>query len=136
MNFWPAPKLRCESDGFWLEFAFDAAYLKVLRAGQRQTEQVTPEVEAQDKAQVEAQDAAQVELSATEQRILSACALQPRTGKELLAAAGYSQRTGNFKRAVERLLSLRLVAYTLPDVPQSRLQKYQLTALGRQWLKT
>ena len=62
--------------------------------------------------------------------------LQPRTGKELLAAAGYSQRTGNFKRAVERLLSLRLVTYTLPDAPQSRLQKYQLTALGRQWLKT
>ncbi len=31
-------------DGMWLEFAFDQAYLKVLRAGQRQTGQVTPEV--------------------------------------------------------------------------------------------
>ena len=28
----------------WLEFAFDQAYLKVLRAGQRQTGQLTPEV--------------------------------------------------------------------------------------------
>jgi hypothetical protein len=31
-------------DGMWLEFAFDQAYLKVLRAGQRQTGQVTPVV--------------------------------------------------------------------------------------------
>lgn len=43
----PAPKLRCEPDGMWLEFAFDQAYLKVLRAGQRQTGQVTPEVTEQ-----------------------------------------------------------------------------------------
>lgn len=31
-------------DGMWLEFAFNQAYLTVLRAGQRQTGQVTPEV--------------------------------------------------------------------------------------------
>lgn len=31
-------------DGMWLEFGFDQASLKVLRAEQRQTGQVTPEV--------------------------------------------------------------------------------------------
>jgi ATP-dependent DNA helicase RecG len=92
--------------------------MNALRAGQRQT----PQVEAQ------------VELSATERAIVAACEAQPRSGKDLLAAAGYGQRTGNFKRAMERLLLLRLVAYTLPDKPNSRLQKYTLTALGVQWL--
>ena len=122
----PKPVLRYDPYDMWLEFPFDPAYLKALRVGQRQTEQVTPEVEAQVEAQVE--------LSATEQLILKACEGQPSTGQKLLAAAGYSQRTGNFKRAMERLLSLGLMAYTLPDKPNSRLQKYKLTALGRQWL--
>lgn len=48
----PAPKLRCEPDGMWLEFDFDQAYLTVLRAGQRQTGQVTPEVTEQVTEQV------------------------------------------------------------------------------------
>ena len=39
----PAPKLRCEHYGMWLEFDFDQAYLTVLRAGQRQTGQVPPQ---------------------------------------------------------------------------------------------
>ena len=38
----PEPVLRYEPNDMWLEFAFDKAYLKVLRAGQKQTEQVTP----------------------------------------------------------------------------------------------
>ena len=122
----PKPVLRYDPYDMWLEFPFDPAYLKALRTGQRQTEQVTPEVEAQVEAQVE--------LTATEHLILKACEGQASTGQELLAAAGYRQRTGNFKRAMERLLSLGLMDYTLPDRPNSRLQKYKLTALGRQWL--
>jgi ATP-dependent DNA helicase RecG len=122
----PKPVLRYHPYDMWTEFAFDEAYLRVLRAGQRQAEQVTPQVTPQVEAQVE--------LSVTEKHILNACEGQPCTAKELLAAAGYSQRTGNFKRAMERLLSLGLMVYTLPDTPQSRLQKYRLTALGRQWL--
>ena len=122
----PKPVLRYDPYDMWLEFPFDPAYLKALRKGQRQAEQVTPEVEAQVEAQVE--------LTATEHLILKSCEGQASTGQELLAAAGYRQRTGNFKRAMERLLSLGLMDYTLPDRPNSRLQKYKLTALGRQWL--
>lgn len=39
----PEPVLRYEPNDMWLEFAFDKAYLKVPGAGQKQTEQVTPE---------------------------------------------------------------------------------------------
>ena len=123
----PKPVLRYTPYDMWTEFAFDEAYLKVLRAGQRQVERITPEVEAQD----EAQDEALVELTATELTILTTCEANPSTGKDLLAATGYSQRTGNFKRAMERLLSLNLLAFTLPEKPNSRLQKYKLTAQGR-----
>lgn len=127
----PKPVLRYTPYDMWTEFAFDEAYLKVLRAGQRQVERITPEVEAQD----EAQDEAQVKLTATELTILTTCEANPSTGKDLLAATGYSQRTGNFKRAMERLLSLNLLAFTLPEKPNSRLQKYKLTPQGKQWLQ-
>jgi hypothetical protein len=40
----PEPVLRYEPNDMWLEFAFDAAYLKVLRAGQKQTEPVEAQV--------------------------------------------------------------------------------------------
>ena len=63
-----------------------------------------------------------------------ACQDQPCTSQQLLLAAGYTQRTGNFKRAMDRLLAMGWVAYTVPDKPQSRLQKYKLTRTGRSGL--
>jgi ATP-dependent DNA helicase RecG len=49
----------------------------------------------------------------------------------MLAVLGYRQPTGNFKTAIERLLMAGLIERTLPDKPNSRLQKYRLTANGR-----
>ena len=66
--------------------------------------------------------------------VLRACAAQPATRRELLAASGYSTRTGNFKRAIEKHLAMNLLELTIPDKPRSRLQKYRLTAAGRQML--
>ena len=66
--------------------------------------------------------------------MLRACAEQPATGRELLAASGYSTRTGNFKRAVERHLAMNLLELTIPDKPRSGRQRYRLTAAGRRVL--
>lgn len=62
----------------WLEFAFDQAYLNVLRAGQRQTGQVTPEVTEQVTEQVA--------------RLVLALGEQTLSLRELMQALGLSHR--------------------------------------------
>jgi ATP-dependent DNA helicase RecG len=66
--------------------------------------------------------------------MLRSCQYGPKSAKELLAAAGYKSRTGNFKRSLARLVEKRLLDLTIPDKPNSRLQKYRLTARGRSLL--
>ena len=50
---------------------------------------------------------------------------------ELANALGLKTRTGSIQRAVSELLAQGLIEYTLPDKPNSRLQKYRLTSRGR-----
>ena len=66
--------------------------------------------------------------------VLEACAERPATGRGLLMASGYSTRTGNFKRAIESHLAIRLLELTIPDRPRSSKQRYRLTAQGRRLL--
>ena len=97
-----------------------------------------PQVKAKlgpSQTRFEAQDKKQIKLSATEMVLLRACQEKACTGHELLQAAGYAKRTGNFKRGMDRLLEAELLEMTLPDKPNSRLQKYRLTAKGRARLR-
>ncbi|HKZ16752.1 MAG TPA: RNA-binding domain-containing protein [Geobacteraceae bacterium] len=93
----------------------------------------TEQVEAHEKAQ-EAQVEAQVELLKWQHDILISCSSGEKTGRELLEIAGYSSRTGNFKKGLQRLLDYQLLELTVPDKPNSRLQKYRLTEKGRRVL--
>ena len=115
----PAPEFRQEGGQF-------------IQTLGRPAPQVTPQVEAQE-AQ-EAQVEAQVELTVLEKQLLMACQAESRSGQELLEAAGYAGRTGNFKRSLEKVLDAQLLAMTIPDKPTSSLQKYRLTDKGRAWL--
>ena len=74
------------------------------------------------KAQVEVQ-VAQVDLE-----ILAACALNPLSSAEIAAALGHKQLSGNLRKALPRLRDAQLLEYTIPDKPNSSLQKYRLTA--------
>ena len=69
--------------------------------------------------------------SAKDAAMLRACDREAVPGEELLAAAGYPRRTGDFRRRLERLLDRGLLEMTLPDRPRSPLQKYRLTARGK-----
>ena len=82
--------------------------------------------EAQDKAHE-----AHVLLTPIEFGLLAACATTSRAIHELLGVAGYTSRTGNFKRSMEKLLQGDLLAMTSPEKPTSRLQKYRLTEKGQ-----
>jgi ATP-dependent DNA helicase RecG len=81
-------------------------------------------------AQVEAQEA-QVELLNWQREVMKYCFDDEKTGNEIMKIAGYSSRTGNFKKGLQRLLDYQLLELTIPDKPQSRLQKYRLTDKGR-----
>ena len=66
--------------------------------------------------------------------ILAACVEGPSSTPELLKRVGYRARTGNFKKALSRLLDQGFVVMTLPEKPRAKSQRYRLTALGRAYL--
>jgi predicted HTH transcriptional regulator len=96
-----------------------------------------PKKKAAAQAQVKAHEAhveaheAHVELTPTEKAMLQACRQTPKTSPELVKAAGYTTRTGNVKRSLEKLLHAGLLEMTIPDKPRSRQQRYRITAKGR-----
>ena len=54
--------------------------------------------------------------------------------RELATALGMQGKTGALKRTIGELLAETLIEYTLPDKPNSRLQKYRLTPAGERML--
>jgi Fic family protein/predicted transcriptional regulator len=66
--------------------------------------------------------------------ILKACVKAPRTKAQLLKSAGLSNAYLNYKRHIQPLVQSGLLEMTIPDKPNSRLQKYQLTENGRSLL--
>lgn len=53
---------------------------------------------------------------------------------ELARAVGISQAKNMRRRYLRLLLDMRFVEYTVPQKPNSRLQKYRLTEKGRTWV--
>lgn len=100
-------------------------------AQSRKTPKMFPEstpdgIKAQSGAQSKAQSDA----------ILQVCADTPLSAAELMKIFGMETKTGAFKRVIKGLLENELIEYTLPDKPNSRLQKYRLTIKGREVLAT
>lgn len=91
----------------------------------RTTAKSRPESGPESGTQVEAQSGAQSEV------ILFEVNKAPQSANDLTAALGLSSKTGAFKRAIKILMDQGLIEYTLPDPPQSRLQKYRITSKGR-----
>ncbi len=86
--------------------------------------------EAQACLQARAQDGAQVQ-APVDLHILSLCATKPLSSAEIAAALGHKQLSGNLRKALPRLRESGLLAYTIPEKPNSRSQKYRLTAKGK-----
>jgi ATP-dependent DNA helicase RecG len=68
-------------------------------------------------------------------RILGALSRGTLSARALADALGMRSKTGALKRTLSEMLSETLIEYTLPDKPNSRLQKYRLTLAGERALK-
>jgi predicted HTH transcriptional regulator len=98
-----------------------------FEARQTDPNELRPESRAQVGAQVEVQ---------VNQRILLACVETPLSSAEIAAALGHKQLRGNLRKALPELRKAGLIEYTIPDKPNSRLQKYRLTDAGNHLLKS
>jgi ATP-dependent DNA helicase RecG len=58
---------------------------------------------------------------------LTALKAKPLSRSQIAQTLGHSSVSGALNRSISRLMDQDLIAYTLPDKPQSRLQKYRLT---------
>lgn len=77
------------------------------------------------RAQSRAQKRAQSDL------VLAALTQSSLSANELIALLNLRGKTGAFKRTLRELLDQGCIEYTLPDTPNSRLQRYRLTEKGR-----
>ncbi len=59
----------------------------------------------------------------------------PLSSREIAYMMEMESKSGAFKRTLKALVFEGLVEYTIPGKPNSRLQKYRLTAKGQQWLE-
>jgi ATP-dependent DNA helicase RecG len=50
---------------------------------------------------------------------------------EIAAAIGHKSITGSLRQALSDLMAAGFAEYTIPQKPNSRLQKYRLTETGR-----
>lgn len=71
-----------------------------------------------------------VDYEAQSNQILRALGQGPLSMNELVNTLGLKSKTGALKRTVGELLAQKLLVYTIPDKPNSRLQKYRLTETG------
>lgn len=69
-------------------------------------------------------------------RVLGLLVGGPLSKAALSGRLGQKQASGQLHEVVSRLVADRMIEYTVPDKPRSRLQKYRLTEKGRAALAT
>jgi len=88
-------------------------------------------ISLQEKHQVQHQDKHQVELSGIQLAVLKAFENKSLSRKEIFAAIRMNSDSRSYRRNIEPLLAGGLIEMTVPEKPNSRLQKYRLTDSGK-----
>lgn len=107
---------QANDSGVFIEFTLSALYDIIA---------------AQEKHQVRHEEKHQVQLSNTQIEVLKALKKTTLSRKEIFAAIGMNGDSRSFKRHIEPLLADGFIEMTVPDKPNSRLQKYRLTDSGK-----
>ena len=107
---------KANDSGVFIEFTLSALYEIIAE---------------QEKHQVEHQDKHQVELTEAQISVLKILANEILSRKEIFAAIGMRSDSRSFKRNIEPLLKAGFIEMTIPDKPNSKLQKYRITQKGK-----
>lgn len=75
-------------------------------------------------------------LESLEGRVLELLEPRPRSKAELARGLNQKQVSGQLQKVLRQLHEAAMVEWTIPEKPQSRLQKYRLTPAGQERLKT
>lgn len=110
---------RANDSGVFIEFTLSALYDIIA---------------AQEKHQVRHEDKHQVRLSDTQIAVLKALEDITLSRKDIFRTIGMSGDSRSFKRHIESLLTDGFIEMTVPDKPNSRLQKYRLTESGKAFI--
>ena len=70
-------------------------------------------------------------LKSLERRVLSLLVAEPLSRSAIAGALGHQSMSAGLNRVIHRLLRDGRIAYTVPDKPNSRLQRYRVTEAGR-----
>ena len=110
---------RANDSGVFIEFTLSALYDIIA---------------SQEKHQVRHKDEHQVQLSDTQIEVLKALEDITLSRKEIFATIRMNGDSRSFKRHIEPLLADGFIEMTVPDKPNSRLQKYRLTDNGKKFI--
>ena len=88
----------------------------------------TQQVTGQGRTKPESQPESQPE--SLEKRVLRILITKTASKAEISAQLGQKEVSGHLNKVVRDLLTDKTIEYTLPDKPNSRLQKYRLTERG------
>lgn len=99
----------------------------------RPVEQILLEVGPQPESQPELQPELQPE--SMEIRILSLLGDRPMAKSALSDKLGQKEVSGQLNKVIRLLLANKTIEFTIPEKPKSRLQKYRLTAKGKEFLE-
>lgn len=113
----PLPVFHTDDDRsyFTIEFHVHPLFLKI-----ENSDGLVPASWAQSRAQSRAQS----------EQILHILAMSPLSMLEIVHELKLKSKTGSLKRTVNELLTENYIEYTIPEKPNSRLQKYRLTKKG------
>ena len=126
----PRPEWKIEpGGGLRLEFRYSAAYQEADGVIRETATWAQPE-SAQPESRPESEPP-EPPPNSVEAKLLALLAERVMAKAELSQKLGQKQVSGQLNKVVRRLVTNRMIEYTLPDRPRSRLQKYRLTAKGR-----
>ena len=140
----PEPEFENISDGFQVtayghEFFIEKENEQVDKrlndtVGGQVREQVNSQVNTQVNTTVNATVSATVDatVNATVKRMISIMSDIPVSPNEIREMLVLKQRQGVFRNYIQPALKLGLIEMTIPDKPNSRLQKYRLTEKGKE----